>query len=243
MKRDAPRSKRADESDRPREKLSRVGVDALGDNEVMAIVLGHGRRPRSALEVATGLLAAVGGLHGLTRVSIDELQRLPGIGPVRAMQLVAAVELGRRTLTRPRVAREQILTPRDAAAYLMPRFSGRAVEHFGLVLLDVRHRVIRTTMLTTGGLDSAPVDPRDVFREATTGRAAAIVLFHNHPSGDPAPSQDDVVLTARMLRAGDVMGIDVVDHVILADNRYYSFREGGALEAAATLARRDPSRA
>jgi DNA repair protein RadC len=224
--------------DRPREKLSRLGVDGLGDNELAAIVLGTGARSRSALDLANALLAALGGIHGLTRVTLDDLQRLPGIGPVRATQLVAAVELGRRTLMRPAIRREQILTPRDAAAYLTPRFSARGVEHFGLILLDVRYRVIRTTMLTTGGVESAPVHPRDVFREAATGRASAVVLFHNHPSGDPTPSQDDVVLTARLLRAGEVMGIDVVDHLILADNRYYSFRESGALVAALTEMRR-----
>jgi DNA repair protein RadC len=225
--------------DRPREKLTRLGVDGLGDNELAAIVLGHGAASRNALELANAVLTALGGIHALTRVTLDELQRIPGIGPVRATQLVAAVELGRRTLMRSATAREQILSPRDAAAYLTPRFSARGVEHFGLLLLDVRYRVIRTTMLTTGGVDSTPVHPRDVFREATAGRASAIVLFHNHPSGDPAPSQEDMLLTARMQRAGEVMGIEVVDHLILADNRYYSFRESGALAATASIARRE----
>jgi DNA repair protein RadC len=225
--------------DRPREKLCRLGADALGDNELAAIVLGQGPRRRSALELANDLLAALGGVHGLTRVTLDELQRVHGIGPARATQLLAAVELGRRTLTRPNAPREQILTPRDAAAYLSPRFSARGVEQFGVVLLDARYRVIRAALLSTGGLDSAPVQPRDVFREAAGGRAAAIVLFHNHPSGDPAPSHEDILLTARMLRAGEVMGIDVVDHVILADNRYYSFREAGALTASVVPVRRD----
>jgi DNA repair protein RadC len=215
--------------DRPREKLSRLGVDGLGDNELAAIVLGQGARSRSALDLANELLRALGGVHGLTRASLDDLQRVSGVGLVRATRLLAAVELGRRTLMRPALRREQILTPRDAAAYLTPRFGSRGVEHFGLILLDVRYRVLRTTMLTTGGVESTPVHPRDVFREAAAGRASAIVLFHNHPSGDPAPSHDDTVLTARMVRAGEIMGIDVVDHVILADNRYYSFREAGAL--------------
>ena len=120
----------------------------------------------------------------------------------------------------------------DAAAWLAPRFSARGVEQFGLILLDVRYRVIRALLLTSGGSTSAPVEPRDVFREATAGRASAIVLFHNHPSGDPTPSPDDIRLTASMMRAGHVMGIDVVDHLVLADNRYFSFRESGALEAA-----------
>jgi DNA repair protein RadC len=223
--------------DRPREKLRRLGADALGDNELAAIIVGQGPRRQSALDLANALLASLGGIHGLTRVSVDDLQRVRGIGPVRALQLLAAVELGRRTLMRPNQQREQILTPKDAAAFLTPRFSARGVEHFGLVLLDVRYRVIRAVLLSSGGVDSAPVQPREVFREATAGRAAAIVLFHNHPSGDPSPSQEDIVLTARMLRAGDVMGIDVVDHLILADNKYFSFRETGALAAAVAAAR------
>jgi DNA repair protein RadC len=225
--------------DRPREKLARLGADGLGDNELTAIILGQGFRRQNALDLANALLAALGGIHGLTRVSAPDLQRVRGIGPVRAMQLLAAVELGRRTLMRPNQQREQILSPKDAAAYLTPRFSARGIEQFGLMLLDVRYRVIRAVLLSSGGVDSAPVQPRDVFREATAGRASAVVLFHNHPSGDPSPSQDDIVLTARMLRAGDVMGIDVVDHVILADNRYYSFRETGGLTAARATVPRD----
>ena len=219
--------------DRPREKLRRLGADALGDNELAAIIVGQGPRRQSALDLANALLASLGGIHGLTRVSVDELQRVRGIGPVRALQLLAAVELGRRTLMRPNQQREQILTPKDAAAFLTPRFSARGVEHFGLVLLDVRYRVIRAVLLSSGGVDSAPVQPREVFREATAGRAAAIVLFHNHPSGDPSPSQEDIVLTARMLRAGDVMGIDVVDHLILAEQRYFSLVEAGRLQSRA----------
>jgi DNA repair protein RadC len=223
--------------DRPREKLRRLGADALGDNELAAIVLGQGPRRQSALDLANTVLAALGGLHGLTRVLHDDLERIRGIGPVRAVQLLAAVELGRRTLLRPNAPREQLLTPRDAAAYLSPRFGARGVEQFGLILLDVRYRVIRSVLLSVGGGASAPVEPRDVFREAVAGRASAIVLFHNHPSGDPAPSRDDVALTARMVRAGDMIGIDVVDHLVLADSRYFSFRETGALAAATAAAR------
>lgn len=215
--------------DRPREKMRRLGPDALGDNELAAIVLGFGARRQSALELANALLGALGGLHGLPRATIDDLERIRGIGPVRAMQLVAAVELGRRTLSRPNAPREQLLTPRDAFAYLAPRFSARGIEQFGLILLDVRYRVIRATLLTSGGGTSAPVLPRDVFREAIAGRASAIVLFHNHPSGDPAPSSDDVHLTVSLVQSGELMGIEVVDHLVLADDRYYSFREKGLL--------------
>jgi DNA repair protein RadC len=211
--------------DRPREKLERVGAGALGDNELLAIVLGHGAPQAGALELANAVLAATGGLHGLARASVDDLRQVPGIGTARAAQLVAAIEAGRRTLVRGRRERPQIITPRDAAALLLPQFGNRPVEHFGVVLLDTKHRVLRSTLLSIGTLDASIVHPREVFREATRGGAAAIVLFHNHPSGDPMPSEDDIELTLRLVRAGQLMGIDVLDHVILAETKYYSLKE------------------
>jgi DNA repair protein RadC len=150
-----------------------------------------------------------------------------GIGPARAAQLVAAVEIGRRTLVQRPRARPQVKTPEQAAALLMPAFAGRRVEQFGVVLLDTRHRVLRTAVITVGTLNSAAVEPRDVFREAALGGAAALIAFHNHPSGDPTPSPDDVELTRRLVAAGLLMGIDVVDHIVLGDVRYCSFKEMG----------------
>jgi DNA repair protein RadC len=211
--------------DRPREKLERMGPGALGDNELLAIVLGHGAPRTGALDVANAVLAATGGLHGLARASVDDLRQVPGIGRARAAQLVAAIEAGRRTLVRGRRDRPQIMTPRDAAALLLPQFGDRSVEHFGVMLLDTKHRVLRSTLLSVGTLDASIVHPREVFREATRGGAAAIVLFHNHPSGDPTPSDDDVELTQRLVNAGHLMGIDVLDHLILAESRYCSLKE------------------
>ena len=216
-------------NDRPREKLQRHGVAALGDNELVALVLGSGGRCGGALAVANEVLAARGGLHGLARSTGDELARIAGIGRARAAQIVAALELGRRTLTLAPGARLQIRSPRDAAAHLMPAFGSRAVEQFGLVLLDTRHRIIRTAVLAIGTANATIVEPRDVFREAALGRAAAIVIFHNHPSGDPTPSPADVDLTRRLAAAGVLMGIDVVDHIILGESGYCSFKEMGQL--------------
>ena len=168
-------------SDRPREKLLRHGVAALGDNELIALVLGSGGRRAGALALANELLATRGGLHGLVRSTCDELARVAGIGRARAAQIVAALELGRRTLAHAPSARVQIRSPREAASYLMPAFGSRPVEQFGVVLLDTKHRVIRTAVLAVGTLNTTIVEPRDVFREAAVGRAAAIVVFHNHP--------------------------------------------------------------
>jgi DNA repair protein RadC len=213
--------------DRPREKLQRLGAAALGDNELLAIVLGHGRSRASALDMANAVLEATDGAHGLVRTRYDDLRTIPGIGQARAAQILAAVELGRRTLTRPLRERVQIVNARSAAEFLLPQYGSRSVEQFGIVLLDTKHRVIRTLVLSVGTVDASIVHPREVFGAAAAAGAAALVLFHNHPSGDPRPSPDDVELTRRLAAAGVLMGIDVIDHVILADVRYYSFKEEG----------------
>jgi DNA repair protein RadC len=213
--------------DRPREKLQRLGAGALGDNELLAVVLGHGRARASALDLANAVLGAAGGPHGLVRARYDELCVIPGIGAARAAQILAAVELGRRTLTRAARERVQIRNPRVAAELLLPQYGNRPVEQFGVLLLDTKHRVLRTLVLSVGTLDASIVHPREVFGAAAAAGAAALVLFHNHPSGDPKPSQDDIELTRRLAAVGVLMGIDVIDHVILADVRYYSFKEEG----------------
>ncbi|HMC77593.1 MAG TPA: DNA repair protein RadC [Vicinamibacterales bacterium] len=215
--------------DRPREKLERVGPAGLGDNELLAIVLGHGVPRAGALELANAVLDTAGGLHGLARVTTDDLRRVPGIGAARASQIIAAIEAGRRTLLRSRRERQQFLCSRDIAQLLVPEFGTRPVEQFGVVLLDTKHRFLRTTLLSVGTLDASIVHPREVFRAATAAGAAALVLFHNHPSGDPAPSGDDVELTFRMVKAGELMGISVLDHVIIAEHRFCSLKDRGDL--------------
>ena len=213
--------------DRPREKLRRLGAAALGDNELVAIVLGNGQARASALDLANAMLAAVGGVDGLARARSDDLVRVVGIGAARAAQVLAAVELGRRTLTRADRHRVQITSPRTVAELLLPLYGNRPVEQFGVVLLDTKHRVMRTTVVTVGTLDASIVHPREIFREAAAAGAAAIVVFHNHPSGDPEPSKEDVVLTHRLIAAGVLMGIDVIDHVILGNVCYCSMKEQG----------------
>lgn len=212
--------------DRPREKLRRAGVGALGDHELLAVLIGAGVPARDAVGVAGDLLADVGGVGGLARSGLDELRRVTGIGPVRAARVVAGIELGRRCLAAGPETRPRLASPADVAAYLLPRHAGHAVERFGLVLLDTRQRVLKTVLISIGSLDASVVHPREVFREAVAVSAASLVLFHNHPSGDPTPSPDDLALTKHLARAGEVMGIRVLDHVILGDGRWFSFREG-----------------
>jgi DNA repair protein RadC len=211
--------------DRPREKLARVGARALGDNELVALVLGTGTRSRGALMVAQDVIAAAGGVPGLVRIALDELDRVPGVGASRAARVLAAVELGRRTLFGAGDERPQMRGTRDLVAYLLPRYGGGAVERFGVVLLDQKQRVIRSVILSTGTAEASICHPRDVFKAAVIGSATSLALFHNHPSGDPTPSAADRVITRQLVDAGDLMNIEVIDHIILGDASYFSFKE------------------
>ncbi len=225
----SPPAAAVNRDDRPREKLGRLGPAALGDAELLAVVIGSGSACASALGLAHSLLAGFGGLHGLLRASRDDLLRMKGLGEARAAQVLAALEVGRRVLAARPAERLQITSPRDAAHFLMPEYSARPVEQFGLLMLDTRHRVLRTSVLTVGTLDCASVQPREVFRQALLASAAAVVMFHNHPSGDPQPSGEDVELTRRMVAAGELMGVRVIDHVVLGDGRYCSLKDSGYL--------------
>lgn len=211
--------------DRPREKLERNGVTALGDNELIAIIVGHGSGGSSALASANAVLQIADGVHGLTKLHRRHLERAVGIGPAQASRIMAAVELGRRTLTTSPRERPRFLTPADTAAFLLPRFGAYPVERFGVVLLDVRYRLLAVRLLSTGSLDASVAHPRELLREALLASAPVAVAFHNHPSGDPTPSRDDIALTRRLRMAGQLVGVDVVDHVILADTRFCSLRE------------------
>ena len=214
--------------DGPCERMARASADALGDQELVAAVIGYRRLKSRAFEIATRVLAMAGGVHGLTRLSLEDLSGVPGIGREQACRVLAAVELGRRTLlTRPRV-RPRILSSRDAAAVLLPRFGAHPVERFGVLLLDSRLRVIRAQITSVGSVDSSSAHPREVFREAVRARAAAVIAFHNHPSGDATPSPDDRELTRRLVAAGEIVGIQVVDHLVLADAQYCSLLQPGS---------------
>jgi DNA repair protein RadC len=213
--------------DRPRGKLERAGAGTLGDNELVAVLIAHGTAGSRALEIANRLLGGAGGVHALVRMTSDELTGVGRIDRGQAARLEAAIELGRRTLRTPPGRRPQLLHARAIAAVLAPDYGAYPVERFGVALLDARHRLIRTRLVTVGALDASVVYPRDVFRVAAVGGAAAIVAFHNHPSGDVTPSADDLVLTTRLARAGDLMGIPLLDHLILADTNYCSLREAG----------------
>lgn len=222
-------TRRSARTEGPREKLERGGVVALSDDDLLALVLGHGTARASAAELSEALLARAGGVHGLIRLTPDEIRQTRGIGLAQASRVLAALELGRRTVTRHAPERPQFLTAEDAASYLLPRYGAFPVERFGLALLDTKHRLLRAQLLSIGSLDASLAHPRDLFRVAVGGGAASIVVFHNHPSGDPTPSHEDTRLTMRLASAGQVVGVPLLDHMILTDSRYYSYRRDGAL--------------
>jgi DNA repair protein RadC len=214
-------------AERPRERLARLGPSALSSRELVAALLGTGARGASALDVAEELLGS--GLHGLASRSLHELERVRGLGRAKATRLVAALELGARLASDGGAAAPSLQSPGETARYLLPRYASRPVETFGLLALDARHRLRREAVVSVGCLTASLVHPREVFQEAVVSRAAALVLFHNHPSGDPEPSAEDLALTRRLAAAGSLMGIEVLDHLVLGAGRYVSLKERGVL--------------
>lgn len=213
--------------ERPRERLARHGAAALSNRELLALLVGTGAPRASALDLAEGLLLS--GLRGLASRSLAELEEERGLGRAKATRLLAALELGTRLASEGRSASPSFRTPEESARYLLPRYGARPVETFGLLALDVRNRLKKEAVVSIGCLTSSLVHPREVFQEAVVCRAAALVLFHNHPSGDPEPSAEDVALTRRLAAAGHLMGIEVLDHLILGAGRFVSLKDRGIL--------------
>jgi DNA repair protein RadC len=213
--------------ERPRERLARFGAGALSNRELVALLVGTGSRRASALDLAERLLDS--GLRGLAVRSLAELRGERGLGSAKASRVLAALELGARLASEGRGTPPSFRTPEESARYLLPRYGSRPVETFGLLALDVRHRLKREAVVSVGCLTSSLVHPREVFQEAVVSRAAALVLFHNHPSGDPEPSPEDLALTRRLASAGGLMGIEVLDHLILGAGRYVSLKQRGVL--------------
>ena len=213
--------------ERPRERLARHGASALSSRELLALLVGTGSRRASALDVADRLLA--GGLRGLAARSLGELEGTHGLGRAKATRVLAALELSARLASEGRISAPFFRTPAESAAYLLPRYGARPVETFGLLALDVRRRLRHEAVVSVGCLTASLVHPREVFQQAVVARAAAIVVFHNHPSGDPEPSAEDVALTRRLGQAGALMGIEVLDHLVLGAGRFVSLKERGVL--------------
>jgi DNA repair protein RadC len=210
---------------RPRERLLSHGPAHLSDQELLAIVLGSGTAGRNVVELASGLMAELGGLVGVAQSSIEELCAQIGIGRARASLIQAAVELGRRSVgERPRPGR-RLASANDVWSHLRARLAASSVEEFWALALDVRHRIQSERCLARGSLTGVDVHPRDVFRPLIRAAAAAVIFCHNHPSGDPTPSRQDLELTTRLREVGDLCGIAVLDHVVVAWDGFTSLAE------------------
>lgn len=220
--------KRIPAADRPRERLLRTGGGALSDTEVIAVLLRVGRPGLSALEMARELLEERDGLAGLLTAEIGHLRRR-GLGDAKAATLLAAVELGRRLARSQMFQRQKLAQPARVADYLLMRYASQDQEVMGALYLDVRSRLISESEIYRGTLDRAAVEPRAILKEALLSSASSMILFHTHPSGDPAPSLEDLEFTRRMAKAGELLGIRLVDHLILGgEGRWVSLRRRGA---------------
>jgi DNA repair protein RadC len=215
--------------ERPRERLIASGPASLSDAQLLAVLLRTGRERASAVDLALDLLKRFGGLKGLSRLSIAELCAVSGIGPAKAAQLQAALELGRRALGTPLKKGIKIRGSLDVYRHYLPLLRDQKREVFLALLLDSKHRVLKELIVSTGSVNLSIVHPREVFNPAVRESAAAVIVLHNHPSGDPAPSREDRELTSRLVKAGEIMGIALLDHLIIGDGQYVSFAEQGFL--------------
>ncbi len=220
-------------NDRPRERLLRVGPEALSSVELVSIILRTGTKGKGVLALASSVMKSYGGLRGIASASTQDLAGEEGIGPAKAVQLKAAIELGKRAVTLEPTDLVQVSGPGDVAGLLMGEMRYLDKEHFKVVLLNSKHRVIDIVTVSVGCLDSSLVHPREVFRECLRRNSARVIMVHNHPSGDPTPSQDDIAITRRLSSSGLILGIEVLDHVIVGDNRYSSLRELGLMSGGA----------
>ena len=215
------------DSDKPRERLLRVGERALSTAELLAIIFRTGVDGESVVRLSERLLAHFGGLPGLAKASIAELQVVKGIGPVKAIETKAALEIGRRLIASSPEQKPQVSCPADAANLLMTEMALLDQEHLRLILLDTRNRVLSSPTVYIGSLNTSVIRVGELFRFAIKDNAAALIVVHNHPSGDPSPSPEDIQVTRQIVKGGNLLDIEVLDHVIIGRQRYVSLKERG----------------
>jgi len=214
---------------RPRERLVREGPEFLSEIELLALLLRSGTQEANVLELAAQVFARFGGLKGLAAASCAELGTVRGVGPAKAALIQAALELGRRISARPGEIRPAIRCPDDVASLMMDEMRGLDREHFRALLLNAKHQVLCVDRIAVGTLSQSSVHARELFKNAIKRNAAAVIVVHNHPSGDPSPSKEDLDVTKRLARAGDIIGISILDHVVIGDNNFVSFKASGLL--------------
>lgn len=213
--------------ERPRERMLHYGAENLSNAELLAILLRTGSTNESVVQLANKILAELETLQNLYDVTIEELTRIKGIGPAKAIQIKAAIEIGRRILKQSPQERTTIHSPKDAADYLMEDMRYLKQEYFIALLLNTKNQIIAKEEISVGTLNSSVIHPREVFKPAIKKSVSAIIIAHNHPSGDPSPSREDIEVTKRLVKAGEILGIDILDHVIIGDLKYVSLKEKG----------------
>ncbi|MCD6299937.1 MAG: DNA repair protein RadC [Dehalococcoidales bacterium] len=215
-------------SERPRERLQKFGVSALSAQEILALILGRGVSGESVMVTAQRLLSRFGSLKGIADASVEELSQVKGIGLAKAAQIKAAFELANRLEGYAESEDKTIVkTPEDVVGLVRGRLKGKKKEYFLALLLDTRGQLIKVSEISVGSLDTSIVHPREAFKEAISASAASVIFVHNHPSGDPAASEDDIKLTKRLAEAGEIVGIEVLDHIIIGDKNHLSLKSKG----------------
>ncbi len=217
------------EEERPRERFEQNGPESLSNHELIAILLRTGTKEESVLQLSNRLLTNFEGFRLLKDATLDEITAIKGIGKAKAIQVLAAVEIGRRISNLTYDDRYVIRTPEDGANYVMNDMRFLAQEHFVCLYLNTKNQVLHKKTVFIGSLNASIVHPREVFKEALRRSAASVICFHNHPSGDPAPSREDIEVTKRLVESGKILGIELLDHVIIGENKFVSLKEKGYL--------------
>lgn len=215
--------------ERPRERFIKLGPQNLSNQELIAIILRTGTKAESVIQLAQRLIKEFEGLRMLKDATLEELTKIKGIGKAKAIQLLAAVELGRRINSLTNEERYAIRSPENGANYVMDEMRFLNQEHFVCLYLNTKNQVIHKQTIFIGSLNASIVHPREVFREAFRRSAASIICLHNHPSGDPTPSREDIEVTRRLKECGRMIGIEILDHIIIGDKKYVSLKEKGYL--------------
>ncbi|WP_346895479.1 RadC family protein [Clostridium sp. UBA7503] len=216
-------------NERPREKMLRYGAEYLSNSELLALILRTGTKEDSVLNLCDRLLSHCGGINGISSPSINDLKQVKGIGEVKATQVLAIAELAIRFNSFKSGEEHTVSSPKDVSNYMMRQMKGLKKEYFKLIMLNTKNIIISVKDISIGNLNSSIVHPREVFIEAIKLSSASVILCHNHPSGDPTPSKEDILITKRLKECGTLLGIEVLDHIIIGNEAYISLKEKGII--------------